>query len=316
MAEARKISVIVPVYNVRSYLKRCIDSIISQSYYNLEIILIDDGSTDGSGEICDQYIGDDRITVIHQKNAGVSAARNRGLEIASGEFIGFVDSDDWIEADFFELLAKRQQVTESDITVIGFQLAYENTDKIKKVEIPEITYNQEDAMVALWKENIGNYMWNKLFKKALFDEICFPSGKKYEDVRIAYKLFYNAKIVSCINACKYNYRMRKGAITSSEKNRIYAFEALEECYQGLLILAQKSNPKMKICRDAIFKNMANTAYYILFIDSYPDDCTERIRPIKEFWEMHKHKIRQINMKFLIKVLAPHTFAYLIRFKNN
>lgn len=315
MAEEKKISVIVPVYNVRSYLRQCIDSIISQSYYNLEIILIDDGSTDGSGEICDQYIEDNRVTVIHQKNGGQSAAKNRGLEMASGEFIGFVDSDDWIETDFFELLVKRQEAVESDITVIGFQFVYEGTDEVKKVKIPEITYNYEDAMIALWQENIGHYMCNKLFKKELFEKICFPSGEIYEDVRIAYKLFYNAKIVSCINECKYNYRMRKGATTSSGNNRIDAFEALEECYQGLPALAGKENPKIKICIDAIFRNMANTAYYVLFMDSYSDDCKERLRPIEEFWRMNRHKIQQINIKFSIKVLAPHIFCFLIRLKK-
>ena len=121
------ISVIVPVYNVKPYLRKCLDSIINQSYRDLEILIIDDGSTDGSGDICDEYRKDDRIKVFHTENRGLSAARNLGLDSASGDWIGFVDSDDWIEPDMYEVLIRKGEETGADVVECGSLFEYPTT---------------------------------------------------------------------------------------------------------------------------------------------------------------------------------------------
>lgn len=145
------ISVIIPVYNVESYLKRCLDSVINQSYQDLEIILIDDGSTDNSSKICDEYASNDpRVIVIHKQNAGQAAARNDGINIAKGEYIAFVDSDDWIELDMYELLMQAIIDTKADIVASGLNMVYQNRVlNLNPNSVSRISYTKEEALDSL-----------------------------------------------------------------------------------------------------------------------------------------------------------------------
>lgn len=191
MMNNKLISVIVPVYNVRPYLKRCIDSIIAQTYSNLEILLVDDGSTDGSGELCDAYARQDaRVQVIHKKNAGQAAARNDAIDIARGSYLGFVDSDDFIDCRMFEILY--QDLTEHDaqISIVTFQEFTEEKEVTVSRNLMSIECQAGEKILQklLLEEKIGDFSWNKLYRRELFKEIRYPVGRMMEDQGIMYKL--------------------------------------------------------------------------------------------------------------------------------
>lgn len=211
------ISIIVPVYNVEKYLNQCLDSVCMQTYKNLEIILIDDGSTDKSGEICDEYAAkDNRIIVIHKENIGVSDSRNKGLDIATGNYIGFVDSDDWIEFNMFEILYKGIKEYKADISICGHAEVYENgLLKPFHADSPVI-FSPIDAIEELIKENsFRDYLVNKLFTKKLFNSIRLPVGRIIEDKAIMYKLFDQSDAIVYLSEVLYYYRKRPCSLSYS-----------------------------------------------------------------------------------------------------
>lgn len=206
------ISLIVPVYNVKDYLKTCLQSILEQTYKNLEIILVDDGSDDGSSSICDEFARmDQRIKTIHLPHSGVSAARNAGLAAATGELLGFVDSDDWIDHDMYQYLYTLMVEHDADVSACTYLLEQEgrpskiinNTGKLH-------IFSKKEIIRALVKNDlVKNYLWAKLFKRKLFDRLSFPVGRVYEDVAVLYKVFYSSQkvVLSCVS--KYHYMIHK-----------------------------------------------------------------------------------------------------------
>ena len=181
------VSVIIPVYNVADYLPACIESVKAQTYKEIQIILVDDGSNDGSGELCDKAATEDeRITVIHRENGGLSAARNTGIAAAKGEFICFLDSDDLLDADFVERLYVIAKEKSADVVACGFvrfgddsDIA-KNNDSEKQEKVTE--YSNKQAVREVIKErNVKSVAWNKLYKSSLFKELKFPEGKLHED---------------------------------------------------------------------------------------------------------------------------------------
>lgn len=218
-----KISIVVPIYNVEDYIKKCINSIMSQSYENLEIILVDDGSKDGSGKICDEYAEkDERIVVIHKKNGGLSEARNVGIKKATGSLIGFVDGDDYIKKDMYEYLYSLLNTYNADISVCGYAEVINNKIIPNKKKKQDIVYNKEETLRELLKGKIiQDYAWNKLYKKSLFDEVEYPVGKKMEDLGTTYKIIdkSNQIVIGCEE--KYFYVQREGSILNSSNSELH-----------------------------------------------------------------------------------------------
>lgn len=220
-----EISIIVPVYNVENYLARCIDSILIQSFKNFEIILVNDGSTDNSLNICKKYANRNRrIKLVSQDNKGLSAARNTGLRFAMGKYVCFVDSDDFIEKDYLLLLLNNIKKYNSDISMCEYYLT---DDKGKQYSVEE--FNEPRNVVALSGKEVFSYFykdnyvpnvvaWNKIYKKVLFDNIKFKEGCYFEDEIIALPLFYKAKKVSFVKKPLYNYVQRQGSIMSTPLN--------------------------------------------------------------------------------------------------
>lgn len=238
MKQKPLISVVVPVYNVEKYLKKCLDSIIGQTYKNLEIILVDDGSTDESGAICDVYKEkDSRIRVVHQKNQGLSGARNTGINIANGELLGFVDSDDYITENMYERLLEVLLKNDADICICDCECIMEAGEEIIHQEYPKLeaeALNKEQALQRLdgfsypyWKYVTA---WNKLYRKHLFDELRYPVGKKNEDEFIAHILISKAERLAVISEPLYMYVQRADSIMggSQKKKHIDAVYALKE----------------------------------------------------------------------------------------
>lgn len=185
------ISVVVPIYNVEKYLQKCIDSILAQTYRHLEIILVDDGSPDNCGAICDNYAQEDgRVLVIHKKNGGLSSARNAGLEIAKGELIVFIDSDDWIDANYIEKLYDDISESGADVAVPAFCISFENGDCAVDSRVKEVTtYSKKEALeVFLFNGYLTPCVASKMWKKSLWQKIRCPEGKLFEDQYTTYKL--------------------------------------------------------------------------------------------------------------------------------
>lgn len=221
------ISIIVPVYNVEQYLSRCIDSIIDQTYTNLEIILVDDGSPDRCGEMCEEYAArDKRIKVIHKENGGLSEARNAGIDASSGKYLMFVDSDDYIAPDMVKKLYDALVAADADMSICNFKYIWENADEEDKSfnqNLPikdEITSSGEVLSHSLFEPKSWFWIvsWNKLYKYELFDNIRFPKGKIHEDEFIAHRIFYKCKRIAGVSGQLYFYWQRKGSIMS-ERNK-------------------------------------------------------------------------------------------------
>lgn len=211
-----KISIIIPVYNKENLISRCVDSVINQTYKELEIIIVDDGSTDRSGIICEEYSKkDNRIRVIHKKNGGLSSARNAGLKIATGDYIGFVDSDDWISVDFFEYLLNLLVRYNADISICDYCLtngliSTENVDE-------SITSLQRDDLLRTFfrvnGERSNSSVCNRLYRRELLYDVEFPDGYVNEDVFFSYFVFIKTKNAVMSNLKKYYYYINNGGIT-------------------------------------------------------------------------------------------------------
>lgn len=210
------ISVIVPVYNIeKELLDKCIFSIINQTYKNLEIIIVDDGSFKECADECDRLAQmDSRVLVIHQKNTGVSGARNAGLDIAKGDFIGFVDPDDYIDNDMYDRMLKKLMFDESDICVCGFNLVYGSGDiKAREFYDKNMIFSKDEAYRELMLDKeVNSCVWNKLYKRKLFNEIRFPMRKYFEDCYIMHEIFNLSDKISIIGEYFYNYYQRPGSI--------------------------------------------------------------------------------------------------------
>lgn len=203
-----KISVVVPIYNVEKQLPRCLDSLLCQTYGDFELVLVDDGSPDGCGKICDEYAArDSRIRVIHRENGGLSAARNSGIDAAQGEYLAFVDSDDYVAADYLEFMLDLMLDNNADIAACGAAAVYpggktdvSNTDSVLRVM---------DSRQALERMcyNDGFYVtaWDKLYRRSLFDTVRFPEGKVFEDTGTTYKLVHKSKVIAACCEPKYYY---------------------------------------------------------------------------------------------------------------
>lgn len=215
------ISVIVPVYNVEEYLSECVESIRNQTYNNLEIILVDDGSTDNSANICDEYAKkDSRIKVIHKKNGGLADARNAGIKIATGKYIGFVDSDDFILPDMYEKLFNTIESTASDIVMAKWCYDDEIEKSDNSTENEPIVFTNCEALDFLIQgrkgQHISTSVWDRLYKREVIQEVWFPFGKCYEDIVWTTNVFWNAKRIAYIAQTVYIYRKREGSITQKD----------------------------------------------------------------------------------------------------
>lgn len=212
-----KISIILPVFNVEHYLKKCIDSILNQTYKNIEIIIIDDGSTDGSASICDYYTKTyDFIKCVHKENGGLSSARNAGLEMCSGEYISFVDSDDYIHPEMLDIMLRNLKQYKADISVCGYTMVYPSkSEEIKegndiKVYDPELAFK-----VLFHRNNIGVLACNKLFASYLFRDIRFPENQQFEDINTIYKVISISKRIVYEPTALYFYNQRTDSINGN-----------------------------------------------------------------------------------------------------
>ncbi len=228
------VSVVVPIYKVEQYLKKCVDSIIKQTYKNIEVILVDDGSPDNCGKICDEYAQKDkRIKVIHKENGGLSEARNFGLDKAKGEYICFIDSDDFVSCEYVEKLLIAALINHSDIAACNFKYIDEDGKISVRKEKEDKVYTSSEAIKDIFTldQNTEIMVWNKLYKRTLFTDnhIKYPVGKIHEDNFTTYKLYDKANSVALISDKLYYYLQRENSIMATfNKKRFDVLIAVDE----------------------------------------------------------------------------------------
>ncbi|MCH5172292.1 MAG: glycosyltransferase family 2 protein [Erysipelotrichales bacterium] len=251
------ISVIIPVYNVAPYLNTCLDSVINQTYKNLEIIIVDDGSTDESGSICEDYAKiDSCIKVIHKKNAGLSSARNVGLEHAKGEWIFFIDSDDWFDTNTLSNLYEFAIRNQCDIVQCNHYYAYDTYHLYRLANKKEKKFNILDRKEAMHQliinDRIKNFAWGKLYKTDLIRDIKFPEGKFFEDSFWQQLVFHRASKIGIIDTPYYFYRQRKDSISGQSSPKIYD---LLEGYNKRLEFVLKNYPEYSLLMEKKYKEL-------------------------------------------------------------
>lgn len=245
------ISIIIPVYNSENYINKCLDSVINQSYPNIEVILIDDGSKDNSLNICREYVEKYKfIKLFSQRNQGISAVRNLGIEKAVGEFVMFVDSDDYVNKHFCLSAIKNQQEYDSDIVFFDFTRVGKKESKLFSLQRPAGIVSKEETMEYLIE---NSHPWNKIYRRSLFKNIKYPVGKFYEDSFTTYKLFEKARSISYLPASLYNYVETEGSIVSKKTPQKIAnqFEAMDVFFKFLklnYLSVYKNNFGMLIIR--------------------------------------------------------------------
>ena len=255
-----KISVIVPVYNVEQYLERCVDSIINQTYTNLEIILVNDGSTDNSGKLCDELAKkDERIRVIHKENGGLSDARNRGIEEAESDLVGFIDSDDYIDNDMYEILLKNLNNTDADLSMCALYDVYNNTPEAQVTNKETWKLSSEQAIKMVMEAKILSVTAvNKLYRKSLFSDLKFEVGKIAEDAFIMVKLLDKCKKIVATNEKK-NYYVHREISMTTQKFSTKFLNVIEAYEQNRNIILEKY-PKLK---DVAQTRMSWAYFYVL-----------------------------------------------------
>lgn len=314
-----EISIIVPIYNVEKYLPRCIESILAQTFTNFELILVNDGSEDDSGEVCDRYAKEDkRIKVIHKKNGGVSSARNAGLKNSIGNYIGFVDPDDYIKKDMYEKMYNLCIKKDSKIAICKFAREVDgkiiNADNNETEIIREL--NNEEAMNELFKGVLYRFsLCNKLFNKKCFQGITFPEGRIHEDLSTTYKLFANSNRSIYTTYQGYIYVKREDSILTKQYNekRLQSFIGWDEILEFMNKRYEKVNEQVVAtftywCVDNIFyimnqvKDKDELIKYLNFIRSYTLKYKKLINSNDLLSEKYKIRVRLLNLSSKIIII--------------
>lgn len=225
----KKLTVIIPVYNVEKYIVRCVNSVVTQTYKDLEIILVDDGSTDNSGSICDEYAKrDERVKVIHKHNGGLSSARNEGMKYATGELVAFVDSDDYIEPTMYQTMIELLEETDSDMAICNICFVDEDGNELTGFEHinllddkPYFCVEKNDIMMQLRERDLLTVVqWNKVFYRDKIKDCQYPEGRYHEDVYVIHKQLYNCDRIVYVNNKFYNYVQRNNSIMHTETDKM------------------------------------------------------------------------------------------------
>lgn len=288
-----EISIIIPVYNMENYLNRCLDSLLRQTFQNFELICIDDGSVDTSLEILQSYQDQfEYFTIITQENQGVSAARNKGMKAAKGNYIHFIDSDDWIETDALEKAYCFLHKNKCDIVCFDTYIVRGDRKKYKPRFVENKFFYDQDGLHAILTDTIDNSVCNKIFKKSLCENIFFPIGRRYEDVATTYKFFIQAQRVGFLAKPLYNYFKRNDSFIGKSFNfqdRFHNFLA----YKDQLTYAENNTLS---CIDECKKNLLEVSTATLsayYKDESACDC-------KDFQQIENFLISEKNTKIKLR----------------
>lgn len=293
------VSVIVPIYNVEKFLHRCIESVVNQSYKNLEIILVDDGSKDSCANICDEWVKKDkRINVIHKENGGLSDARNAGIEIATGKYLSFIDSDDYIHRDFIKVLYDLIKKHGADFSMCGSIQTNKDEDTTSKINnINEIIKDPKKILEK--KDNIYCVAWNKLYKRELFDNVRYPKGKINEDIYAIRKILYYSKKIVVTDTVLYFYYLNEESIMRSTytRKRLDAIDLLYEIYDFFCKVGEKVYAYNTLYD---YINSILSQYYLCRTNKQEYKQIQR-ELMKKYKNVYKSVIKNVDMGFKNKI---------------
>ncbi|WBW98616.1 glycosyltransferase family 2 protein [Oceanirhabdus sp. W0125-5] len=317
-----EISIVVPVYNVERYLRKCISSILEQSFKDFELILVDDGSTDNSGRICDEYKEkDSRIKVIHQENSGLSAARNIGIQTSEGKYITFIDSDDFIHPNMLEVLYNNLHTNKADISICDYNIVYEDKEVTKEFSNNNTkVYSNIEAVKKIVEKSKASMIvaCGKLYRRNLFCDIRYPVGKYHEDEFVTYKLLYKSTKVVVTDAKLYYYLQRSNSITGSTYSikRLEKLEALEE---GIKFFKNEENNELTYLAEFRYLFNIQIAYYrVKYEMNYNKEIMDKlkIQYNQKFREFTGGNIKNISIirRMLLRVfyIFPNIYCGLVR----
>ncbi len=313
------VSVIVPVYNAERFLEKCIESIRSQSYSNLEIILVDDGSLDHSGEICDHYAEmDSRIIVTHQENRGQSRARNVGVTLSKGEMLLFVDSDDYIDLQMVEQMYNRILEDRSDLAVCGYSFLDETGKELGTYVLQNSVQTGFQTLEMAYGENgflLNSIIVNKLYKRVLFKKICFPEGRVHEDEATVYKLIDQSQRVSILSEVLYYYIEHSNSTMTSGYS-VRRLDGVEACYERYFYYRQKGGSYLH------FLKAEGDVFTPVFFRSkqlFKPETPEEKRRVREINKMAREicfdNFRRWSLQRKIKLLMPYFYIWLSKLKR-
>ena len=305
------ISVIVPVYNVEKYLNRCVDSILAQTFTDFELILVDDGSPDNCGKICDEFAKkDNRITVLHQENSGQAVARNNALNIAKGSYIAFVDSDDFINRKYLEILLEALIKSESDISICDMTRDMDCFEFNSQSEFDVIEYNKHDFLLSIyddaWSRTMGPCC--KLFKRCLYDELRFPAGKKFEDVMLMHKVYFSAERFVYINVPLYFWFQNIDS-TSSQRKDASSLLDREEAIRSHMDYYPPEYEDVNLAARRFYLNQMHSMLWQLDHDFVQNDTTKKVRRFfdkqaKKYYRKYKNLCSIEEQKRIYYYLYP------------
>lgn len=314
-----EISVIIPVYNVEKYLRQCLDSIESQTFHNWECILIDDGSPDNSGAICDEYEAKDaRFRVIHSVNGGISAARNIGLDISRGRYISFVDPDDIVHSEMLQRLRNLIVSNDADVAQVGFELLFTNFVKKRPlVDSVMVLDRGEVAKELLYGKRIQSYVWNKLFRREVIDTP-FPEGMVFEDMYVMSQWINNIHKMVLSPDVLYSYRQRSGSIVNSNyaTNRLEYLKSIFQLVYSLRAL-DPINVSAAVAEKCIWKGVIGAGKKIARHVDDTDICVEAVNKInRQCSSLLMPKIKTVGLKMWCRIHLmrknPEMFVRMMR----
>ncbi len=296
------ISVIIPVFNVEDYLDYCLKSVIEQEYKNLEIILVDDGSSDSSGGICEEYAKkDSRIKVIHKKNGGLSSARNVGLDVMTGDYISFVDSDDYIRVDYISQMVRYIVEDKTDLVICSTKKTTSNKDYrfVPQKSNKHFVYDSPTIKIKMISKKVPMYSVSKLFKASFKEELRFPEGKLFEDIVSTWNVIKKVNNVTFSTDELYYYRQRTGSIVNSNynHNRMDQLFFSESIYE-------------EISDKGVLKNVAGTRCFFAAVDTYAlvsKDYPEDINLIINSIIKHRVEVLKYGKNIKLDFLAIVSF---------
>ncbi len=317
-----RVSIIVPIYNVEEYLRETLDCILHQDYQDYELILVDDGSTDGSGAICDEYARqDERVRVIHQPNGGVSAARNTGVAAATGDFIGFVDSDDLIEPNMYATLVRIADEYRAD--VVQCRHNREGVGKRNQPSLEVTVKDGEQYVKDIFTYRGGEYtnqvaLWSKIYRRELFSHIHFPEGQTYEDEQETYKLCLKARRIALIEDELYHYVRRENSIiTGVSAKKLYDKQlALKD---RVYYLPRRLPELEKICANTFYEFSVSVLLQTYKKDEeYYKKAKKCLKGEYKYIKKHlngyqKRYYRWLKVPFLEKILMRNNYEPIQKF---
>lgn len=317
-----KVSIIIPVYNTEKYLKKCIDSILNQTYNNIEVLIVDDGSTDKSAQICDKYINNEKVKVVHIKHQGISFARNTGLDMVTSNYVCFIDSDDYVDNDFIEFLYNQVTTNDVDIAACAFDyVAFNNSKSNIHKKDKLYIFNSHEALVKMcdFNEAFSCICCNKIYKTKLFKDLRFQENIMYEDLCINIELLKKTTKIAYFSTIKYHYcRERKESTTNSSYNG-KEYDGIEHCNKLVRLLKEEYNEDNIIVQGFYLANLieicnklinCGTKEHKIFLETQDFARTQILRLLKSNY-MLPRKINAICFSINYRI-----YILYYKFKRN